>query len=454
MKYIIFFLVVLAISASCADSNFSAGSEFLDEQVSNVIVDTTTVNLNTVLDDSTATSGIDKIFMGRYESSDFGNTTAKSYFSFSIPTYSSADFSKSTKYGVKLDSVCLILTYDSYSYGDTTQTQTLNVYKLTDRLDEQYTAHNSAFYSNQSVEAETTPYVTKIFTRPSYKNATEGFTDSTLSIRLPDAFAEELMDSLTAQSTITTSTTDFLDYFKGFMIAPSSTDKYCVNAFKMTSTSMPVIRVYYHSYDGVPTEKTIEMSANTTYAFSNITQDRSSTNLKNLTDDTDVSSNDTGHKAYLQGMVGLKTQMTFPYIYDLLESGKYTNVAAAYIYIYPAKDTYNDFTPLPKNVTLNFVNKLGEVKDIYTTTTTTSISAGVLTEDPSLTNRYYYAFDVTTFIQSEITALENNKGTLQLDLSSTDKANTLKSLIIGDSSYPETDYRIKLVIQLLVYNYD
>lgn len=452
MKQIGFFFLasLLVIATSCVDNGFSAGSSLVDEQVQNVIVDTTTISLKTVLEDSTRTSGISRIFMGRYESSDFGTTEAESFLTFGVPSYSSAVFNKESTATLVMDSICLVLTYDKYSYGDTTKTQTINISKLTERMDESYKSHSSAFYNTNSIEAESTPYVTKTFQRP----ISSSENDSTLFVRLPDAFGRALMDSMMNQSAIFESATNFMLYFKGFKLSAGRNDKYCVNSFKASSSAAPVIRIYYHNYtDLQPTEETISMTANTTYAFSHIAQDRSNTSLKDLTGDNDISSAITGHKAYIQGMTGMYTEMTFPYISDLNLHGRYTNVASAYIYIYPPKGTYDDFTPLPKTMTLNFVNKLGDVKDIYATTTS-PFTAGVLTDDPLSNVRYYYAFDVTSFIQSEIAAAEDDKGTLQLTLSDTDKANTLKSLIIGDSSFPNKDYQIKLVIQLLIKDYD
>ncbi len=454
MKHIGFYLVGLLIFVtSCVDNDFSAGSSFINEQVNNIVVDTTTINLKTVLSDSTLTSGINKIFMGRYESADFGVTNAESFVSFELPTYSyKADFDKEVKYKLKLDSVCLILPYNTYSYGDTTQTQNLNVYKLTERLDEFYTAHDSKLYSNHTIDAETSPYVTKSFKRPTPSMAN----DSTLIVRLPDAFGQAIMDSTKAQSTIFNTEANFYKYFKGFKFAASSTDKYCINAFKMTTSSMPTIRIYYHSYGAEPIERTITLSANTSNAFSHISQDHSSTPMAGLTSKNGISSYLTGHKSYLQGMVGLNTQLTFPYINSLVLHGQYTNVAAAYLYVYPIKNTYNDFTPLPKNITLNTVSKIG-VLEPMTASTTSAISAGVLTEDPTMPGRYYYAFDVTSFVQAEIKAADVDKGTLQLSLpssSSDTSINTFKSLIIGDSNFSNSDYRIKLVVQLLIKNYD
>lgn len=448
MKQIGFYLLtLLAVVSSCVDNDFSAGSSLLTGNVRNVIVDTCTVNLKTVLADSSATSGIGKVFIGRYESSDFGVLSADAYVSFSKPSYSSTEFSKDSKVKIHLDSVCLLLKYDGFSYGDTTKAQTIEITRLTGRLDNLYDKHGT-FYNNQTVAAESTPYLSKTFYRP--RQGDEN--DSTLSIRFPQAFGQQIIDSLKAQSAIFDSDANFMEFFKGFKFSAGKDDKYCINAFKTSSGSLPVIRLYYHSISDVAVEKTLDLTANSTYPFSHIVQDRSTTLLKDLTSSKGLLSTKTANKAYVQGLVGLSTELTFPYIYSLLQYGKYTKVSAAYLYIYPIEDTYNDFTPLPKSAKLNFVNKLGDVKDILVSNS--SLSAGTLAEDQITIERFYYPFDVTSFIQSEITALEVDKGTLQFQLSDADKPKTLKSIVIGDSSYPIEKYRIKLVIQLLVYDND
>lgn len=449
MKHISFYFLALFVVAvsSCVDSNFSAGSSLFDEKVRNVVVDTTSVALSTVLGDSTATSGIGKIFMGRYLSPDFGTTMAESYVSFLVPSYSQSDFNKESNVRIRFDSVCLILPYDKYSYGDTTKLQTINITRLTDKLNDLYTAHNLKFYNIHTAASESAPYLTKSFKRPLPMQQN----DSTLIIRLPDHFGQEFLDSMRTQSSIFQNDAEFIKFFKGFKFSAGDDDKHCVNAFKMTSSSSPKIRIYYQANDLGPVDKTIDIVANTNYAFSHITQDRTNTPLKNLTSYEGVSSSQTSHKSYLQGIVGLSSELTFPTIRSLMQYGKYTNVDVAYLYVYPVKDSYNDFTPLPKNVKLNFVSKLGNVKEILESSTS-SLTAGALSQD--LFGKYYYAFDITSFIKSEIKAPDADKGTLQLNLSDTDKANSLKSLVIGDSNYPDSDYRIKLVIQLLIYDYD
>ncbi|MFT4073324.1 MAG: DUF4270 family protein [Dysgonamonadaceae bacterium] len=451
MKHIGFYFLSLItfLLSSCVDSNFSAGDSILTSNVRNVIVDTCTVQLHTVLTDSTKTSGISKVFMGKYISSDLGTITASAFMSFGVPSVSkSADFAGSAKTKTVIDSVCLILRYDGFRYGDTTQVQTINVSKLTDKLDELYSSHSSAFYNTDEAAASSSVYVTKSFKRPQISDEN----DSTLLIRLPDAFGQTIIDSLKAQSDYMTSETKFIQFFRGFKLSPGSDDKYCINAFKMSSSAAPKIVIYYHSIDNVPTEQKITINANTSYAFSNVKNDRSSSTLKNLvTGSEGIISSSTANKAFVQGITGFSTYMTFPSVASMSILGKYTKVSAAYLYVYPVKNSYDLFLPLPSTAKLNFVNKLGTVKDVYTETTT-SLTSGSLTEDTAIPYRYYYPFDVTTFIKAQIGAAQADWGTLQFTLSDTDKAQSLKSITIGDSNYPDENYRIKLVIQFLVYD--
>jgi len=178
-----------------------------------MLIEDCTVALETHLSDSSVTTGLSRVFEGKYNSSDFGVITAHSYFNFNPPNYNTSEFGSNATVTVKFDSISLILKYDDFSYGDTTQMQTLNIYKLKQiiELDEK-----SQLYSTSSVPAETDPWVSYQFNRPEehWDN------DSTLELRLPDEFGLELITLMQTQSNLLETYENFLTYFKGIKLSP------------------------------------------------------------------------------------------------------------------------------------------------------------------------------------------------------------------------------------------
>lgn len=444
-------LGMLLIHTSCVDNDFSTGQNLFEDKTKSVIIDSCSVNLSTVLTDTVRTSGLGKVFFGQYSSSDMGKTSAHSYISFSRPTMTqSSDFDADSNVKIVIDSVSFVLIYDDFRYGDSTQVQTMEISLLSERLDELYAQRGNAFFNNNTASTSSTVYQTVTFRRPGERAEN----DSTLYIKLPDAFGQEIIDSLRAQSDYMTSDERFYQFFKGFRLSPGANDNACLNAFKVSATTAPVIRIYYHSIDDVPTEQMIEIRANTTYAFSNISRDHSNSLLQSLKSTEDeISSTSTGHKAFIQGLGGYSARLTFPTVPGLSQLGKRVSVVSALLYVYPAQDTYNEFFPLPSQIQLNFLNKLGDVKDIIVDPSS-SLTNGVLLEDSQVAGRFYYVFDITSYISSQIGALPANLGTLQFSISDASSINTLGSLTIGDSNYPNIDYRTKLTLQLLIYDYE
>jgi hypothetical protein len=411
-----------------------------------MVVDNCTIELETQLSDSAVTSGLSRIFEGKYNSSDFGVLIAHSYFDFKQPSYSLSEFGSDASVEVKFDSITLILKYDSFSYGDTTQVQTLNIYKLRQviELDD-----NSQLYSTSSVSAETTPWVTYQFNRPNehYEN------DSILEIRLPDEFGLELISLMQEQSDLLETYENFQTYFKGIKLSPGNNDNAAVNTFVLND-AFPVIRLHYTTIGAVTTEENkIDLAVNTTTAFSQIETDRSNTLLSSLNYNNPLSSTDTENKVYLQGLTGLYTKLDFPDLNEILKLGDYVVISAGYLYLYPVSGSYNTSTPLPVNLSLNYLDENGKPMDVYVDPTTTAVQSGTLVED-AVNNNSYYAFDITSYLQSELGVIGMYKTALQLYLDDTEKNNTLKSLVLGDQVYSNENNRIKLILYLTIYDND
>ncbi|WP_298646933.1 DUF4270 family protein [uncultured Proteiniphilum sp.] len=447
MKFVFCFLLSTIFFVSCINDNFSVGDNLARVSGRNILIEDCTVELETHHSDSSVTTGLSRIFEGKYNSSDFGIITAHSYFDFNPPSYSRSEFGSDANVIVKFDSISLILRYDNFSYGDTTRIQTMNIYKLNQiiELDEK-----NQLYTTSSVPAGADPWVTYQFNRPTEYSEN----DSILELRLPDEFGLELVNLMQTQSDLLETYDNFRTYFKGIKLSPGTSDNAAVNSF-LLDEEYPVIRLHYTTIGAVTTEENkIDMTVNTSTAFSQIEADRSNTLLHSLGYNNPLPSAETDNKVYLQGLTGLYTKLSFPDLNEILKRGKHVIISSAILYVYPVSGTYNDFTPLPVNLSLNYLDENGKSMDIYVDPSTTAVQSGTLVEDKIYSKNTYYAFDITTYLQYELGMIGMYKSSLQLSLDDTEKDNTLKSLVLGDSSFSNEENRIKLIIYAIVYDND
>lgn len=445
MKFPYSLLLCALFFFSCISDEFTVGDNLVSVNGRSMVIENVTVELSTHLGDSSVTTGLSRIFEGRYHSSDYGTITAHSYFDFNPPGYSLSEFGSGAISTVRFDSISLILQYDDYSYGDTTKTQTINIYKLLQNIEPDESAQ---LYNTSSVQAESEPWITHRFNRPSqyWEN------DSILELRLPDEFGLELMELMQSQSELLDSYDNFKSWFRGIKLSPSTEDEGAVNSF-VANDNYPLMRFYY-SVPGASTieEKHIDMTINSSSAFSQVETDRSNTLLATLSQNSPLSSAETENRVYLQGLAGIYAKVSFPDLNEILKLGDYVILSSAILYVYPVLGTYNAFSPLPANLALNYLDESGKAIDIYADPSTTTVQSGSLVEDYIYNKNTYYAFDITSYLQYELGLIGVYKSALQLSLEDTDNSNSLKSLVFGDSSYSNTDNRVRLIIHLIVYD--
>lgn len=445
MRLLCCFLFSIVFFVSCINDQFSVGNNLVTVNGRNVLIEDCTIELETQLGDSSVTSGLSRILTGRYNSPDFGTITAHSYFDFNPPVYSTTEFGANASASVRFDSISLILKYDTYIFGDTSKVQSIDIYKLQEiiELDDK-----NRLYTTSSFLTEADPWVSYRFERPKER----WVNDTTLELRLPDAFGLELIDLMKSKSDSLDSYKDFLNYFKGIKISPVHNEDAAVNSFVLNS-NFPAIRLYYTTF-GVfdKEENTIDMTVNTGTAFSQIEADRSNTILQPLRYNNPLPSLQTGNKVYLQGLTGLYTKMSFPDLNEILKMGKNVIISSAILYVYPVSETYGDFTPLPANLVLNYLDESGKPMDLYEDSGSTTVQSGSLVESGIFEKKAYYAFDISTYLKYELGSFGMYKTSLQLTLGSTEKNGTLKSLVLGDSSFPNSDNQIKLIIYAIIYD--
>ena len=122
------------------------GQDFTNTSVRVISIDTFTVELSTIKFDSIISSGTERLLLGKYSDQYFGEITAAPYFRVSTTNYFINE-------DAELDSVGLVLGYDTYFYNDTTTVSNINVHQLVDNLE----TDDPSFYNTSEIPYNTNP---------------------------------------------------------------------------------------------------------------------------------------------------------------------------------------------------------------------------------------------------------------------------------------------------------
>ena len=439
MKNFIFILLsfLLVISLfSCVDEESTVGNKWVDSSFRNVITDTCTITLSTVLADSITTSGDSLCQLGHYRDEYRGSISGMFFAEYQV---SSNAFSEEITY--KFDSITVTFNPSGDYVGDTLNTrQHIYFHYLTENV-ELY--DNSYLYNTSNIQYDPVPCASYTFTpRPNTKE--------TFEARLPDELGERLLNLMKDNSIIFDTQDRFSQYFPGLAILPDENDN-CISGFLVNDTSM-CITMYYRKIEESATEQTCVFKPSSTLKYNKANQDRSNTPIEVLKTGTQdiVKSGESKQMAYLQGLVGLYTRLEFPFLNNLQTEGELVSIESAVLYLFPVQGTYNSFIPLPKSLSLYTTNNNDVTEGIITDSTGENIQTGSLVDDDAQNKNAYYSFDITSFIQSNLGTGGIDRQKLMLTLPDDKFLTTMGGLIIGDMNHPTNN--IKLEVRYKVYN--
>lgn len=125
MKQLFLILFLFAGLSACVDENADLGRTLVSSSFYNVYVDTCTVDISTVLEDSIVTRGDSICQIGHYRDGTWGEVTAAYY-----AEYSTASFTPNENYSYTLDSLVLVMRHSGHYWGDTLTTPLIHIYRL------------------------------------------------------------------------------------------------------------------------------------------------------------------------------------------------------------------------------------------------------------------------------------------------------------------------------------
>ena len=403
---------------SCQKETINFTTPFVDNGTTNIVlVDSSTLELSTIYVDSFPTSGSGVIFAGNYADPQFGKISAESYMQVGLPP--AVTFPN----GSVFDSVEVILKLNKTYYGDTTRPYTVSVHQLTQAL--ALSQGQSAFYNISSRTYDPTPLgSTQLTVRP-------GVTD-TISVRLSQAFGQDLFNKLNTNALEIQNIAQFLNYFPGMAFTGSST-----NNLVLGFNDSAILRLHYLKPGVITQDAWVDFNiTNGNLSFNHITADRSGTPLAALgPGNKQLFSSQTGNAAYSQYISGVMMKIGFPNILNLQSLPRYVRIISAQLLVKPVINSYLPYYTLPPQLMLSTTDQYNLPGATLTVTNpltgATSSQYGNLFIDNVYGTGTVYTYDVTSYLQSQIAITQNNKNGLLMIPPS--PALTFNRVIAGDS---------------------
>lgn len=428
---VIVYLIILAGAYSCEKKDIAFGQDLAESYTHLTVVDSVTPYLETYKLDSFPTSGTNVVLMGSYKDNVFGNISSKSFFQLNIPAIAT-DISTDAVF----DSLTLIVKLNKSYYGDTSGIQQMEVHEISEKVE--LTNNATSFYNNSAFSYK--PDVlgsTGLLIRP---NVTD-----TIAIRLSDNKGREIFGMLQQKSSTVTDATQFQDYLKGLVIAPTINGTaaiYGVNA----SDSTIRMRVCYHEKGIAFVNKFIDFPyAGNNLQFNQVTADRSGTVLNNLPNrNPEIPSEQLQNAAYVQSATGLMAKVRFPTLRNLLQVTQYGNILKAELIIKPLNTSYNDVYLLPPQLELVRTDQYNAVGAAITNTTNANAQYGNLSIDYTYNAQTNYTYDITSFLQQEIKTDVNAANGLLIYPPSPAYATAFNRLVFGDANNKNAGIQLKI----------
>lgn len=428
----LFFLTII----SCVDESSSVGGKWVDSSFRNVLIDTCTVHLSTILADSITTSGDSITQIGRYSDNYRGAIQSAFFTEYNV---ASTTFSPENRY--IFDSITIAFIPSGDFLGDTLSTkQHIAIHRLTENIE---LTIDNYLYNTSSFRYNSTPLTSFSYNpRPKAKEKFE--------VRLPDQFGEDFFELIEKQSIFLDTQERFRQYFPGLAFLPDANGS-CISGFAVNDTSM-CITMYYREIHTSISERTLRFSPNATNRFNQASQDFTGTPFEGIVAGTNdaMPSQKSGNVSYLQGLSGVYTKMEFPYLNNLRFEGEMVTIESARLYLYPTQDAYGDYIPLPETLTLYTADENDVTQGVITDSSGEAMQDGNLVTDDISKNSTYYSFDVTSFMQTNLGTIGMNRQNLMLMLPNAKFLTTVESLVLGDMNHATNN--VKLEILFKVYN--
>ncbi len=384
--------VFLFFLNSCSDPTLIRPKvDGLDGDIALNVIDTISAETSLILLDSVPTSGIGQLITGGYDDDILGYTRADAWLQLR-PASSTTRIADNPVF----DSMTVVLPYIQI-YGDTGQTQQVEVFALDDTLSDR-----SVYFGFTQKPVKTASYGIK-----DYK--VSFFKDNAIRFRLDD-YGRELM---AAGNDVLTNITTYESQFKGLLLKTIGNPKATV---RLGLTGGARATIHYHTAaDSTPRFYSMTVNANCPH-FTSYRADRAGKPTETLRRTGDkLSTSLTNNRIISQAGVGVRTIIRFPGLASLKNQlGGRLNVVKAEIV--NEMDDNKFYTPTMGVIFFRNSDKNRTQKDPLTRFDRTVINeqskvfGGFSFNFPLNTETGTYKFEVTTYARQVINGQTDNFG--------------------------------------------
>lgn len=353
-RFLLFFFSIATL-ASCDDPT-DIGIDLQDEnQIGTDFTDTITINTGTViLPDSNLSFKATPTQVGILADPVLGTLKATTYSEVSLGG-TDVTFGENPQ----VDSMVLTLDY-SFIYGNKTQPLKINVYRLTEGIQEK-----ASYFTNSTLAKEETPLGSATLVPLLYEKKKQFDVDSTtaqrlVKIKLPQSLIEEFVaqsgkDPLKTQA-------NFEAFFKGLAIAPEG-EPSSILALNLAADSTKIVMHYKNGAD--KKKHTFRIGQGASSYFTNFESNRAGTAVEALNQSGDFipATEDNGWESYIQNNTQLVTKLTLPYLQKFKEAAGTIIINRAELIIPVKANSTTGFTAPPQLVLYQTNNSNRILKD-------------------------------------------------------------------------------------------
>jgi hypothetical protein len=410
IKLFLFIVFISSIFLNTCNKNpgkFTLGEEFIESQTDLNSIDTFSVSFSTVILDTVVTSGTGSLLIGNYSDDIFGKITSHSYFQIGIPE--SFDVEDDDVY----DSLRMVIKYNNYFFGDTTQNQKISVHQLNENIE---LDDDDVITNETSFSYDPNPIGSIVYT-PQPNNPVDS-----LIIQISDDIGLDLFSKLKDNSEMLTDDETFINYFHGLVLVADDTDDGSIIGFSASQSDAKFVLYTKRSAELTAEKINYEFGLeSTSKQFNHIIHDFTTTQLSPLIAQRNkLSSIETDGLSFIQGGIGVIVKVNFPSLEEILLLDKGTILKAQL-----------SISPLSNNCGFDLPSILYLYKSDQLNRMLGTVVSSTLTVDKLYNEETAYSFDVTDYLNDELadSYVDPEEGLL-ITLSPSDLKTTFGRLIV------------------------
>jgi hypothetical protein len=420
-----FFLAATLLLASCKKESdigidIQPDSDLIDLQIS----DSTTLVTYTVREDSVRTDETTVSLLGSYVDPIFGKSSAGIFTQLMLPNnLQNIDFGATAV----LDSMVLTLAYKFDYYGDTTSTQNIVVYQMTEAL-----VKDSNYFSNHLQQFYPTPIGQVNITPKPRTKVVVGTDTLPAHIRIPiDPSFANLLFSQSGTANLANNT-NLLQFFKGVYITPNNpaqaSGQGSVLQVGMRETQT-ALTMYYHTATDTTTFSLVVPAEGAYYDY--YTHDYSGTPVETQLNAQPGQQSE----VFLQSMGGVKTKIEFPFLDNWKNLGYNIAINQAELVIKADPSQATSDRPINTRLFLVAIDSLGRSKLLVDMTESLAYYGGTVN-----TTNSEYRINLARHFQDMLSGDQGNYGFYLKEISPTE---TARRAVIGGGD-PSSPYKMYL----------